>query len=37
MVKIYVALIKKGLRTIDEVPKAIRSDVAKALAEGAVS
>lgn len=27
MVKIYVNLIKKGLRTIDEVPDKIRADV----------
>lgn len=27
MVKIYVSLIKKGLKTIDEVPEKIRADV----------
>ena len=27
MVKIYVSLIKKGLRTIDKVPENIRADV----------
>ena len=27
MVKIYVNLIKKGLRTIDDVPENIRADV----------
>ena len=27
MVKIYVNLIKKGLRTINEVPEKIRADV----------
>lgn len=33
MVKIYVSLIKKGLRTIDEVPEKIRAQVEAALAE----
>ena len=33
MVKIYVALIKKGLRTIDQVPEKIREEVRKALEE----
>ena len=27
MVKIYVSLIKKGLRTIDDVPEKIRAEV----------
>ena len=27
MVKIYVSLIRKGLRTIDKVPKKIRAEV----------
>ena len=27
MVKIYVSLIKKGLKTIDKVPDNIRADV----------
>ena len=27
MVKIYVKLIRKGLRTIDDVPEKIRADV----------
>ena len=27
MVKIYVSLIKKGLRTIDKVPEGIRAEV----------
>lgn len=33
MVKIYVALIQKGLKTIDDVPAQIREEVKKALAE----
>lgn len=33
MVKIYVALIKKGLKTIDDVPEQIREEVRKALEE----
>lgn len=33
MAKIYVALILKGLRTIDEVPEKIRDDVKKLLEE----
>lgn len=33
MVKIYVSLIKKGLRTIDEVPEKIRAQVEEALKE----
>lgn len=31
MVKIYVELIRKGLRTLEEVPKKIRADVEKLL------
>ena len=31
MVRIYVELIKKGLRTIDQVPKQIRDKVREAL------
>lgn len=31
MVQIYVNLIKKGLKTIDDVPVAIREEVRKAL------
>lgn len=31
MVKIYVALIQKGLRTIDDVPAKIREQVKAAL------
>lgn len=34
MVKIYVDLIKKGLKTIDDVPARIREEVRKALEEG---
>ena len=33
MAKIYVALIKKGLRTIDDVPAAIRDEVQRLLGE----
>jgi hypothetical protein len=33
MVKIYVSLIKKGLKTIDDVPVQIRAEVAKLLDE----
>lgn len=33
MVKIYVALIKKGIKTIDDVPAQIREEVKKALQE----
>ena len=32
MVKIYVELIKKGLRTVDDVPERIREQVKKLLA-----
>lgn len=31
MVKIYVALIKKGLKIIDDVPVQIREEVSKLL------
>lgn len=31
MVQVYVDLIKKGKRTIDQVPEKIREDVRKAL------
>lgn len=31
MVKIYVALIKKGIKTIDDVPAQIREEVSKLL------
>ncbi len=31
MIKVYVSLIKKGLRTIDNIPEKIREDVRKAL------
>lgn len=31
MAKIYVALIRKGIKTIDEVPEQIRDEVAKLL------
>lgn len=33
MVKIYVALIKKGIKIIDDVPAQIREEVRKALEE----
>lgn len=33
MVKIYVDLIKKGKRTLEQVPEIIREDVRKALEE----
>lgn len=33
MVKIYAALVRKGLRSIDDVPKVIRTEVAKLLEE----
>lgn len=33
MIKIYVALIKKGLKTIDDVPARIREEVRKALTQ----
>lgn len=31
MAKIYVALIRKGLKTIDDVPERLREDVEKLL------
>lgn len=31
MVKIYVALIKKGIKTIDDVPEKLREEVKKIL------
>lgn len=31
MIQIYVALIKKGIKTIDDVPERIREAVRKAL------
>lgn len=33
MARIYVALIQKGLKTIEEVPKQIRDEVKKLLEE----
>lgn len=33
MAKIYVALIRKGLKTIDDVPEKIRDEVKKLLDE----
>ena len=33
MAKIYAALIKKGLKTIDEVPERLRAEVEKLLEE----
>lgn len=33
MIKIYVNLIKKGLKTIDDVPALLREQVQKLLAE----
>ncbi len=33
MVQIYVALIRKGLRTLEQVPEKIREEVRVALAE----
>lgn len=33
MVKVYVYLIKNGLRTLEEVPTVIREEVKKALEE----
>ena len=33
MVKLYVSLIKKGLRTIEQVPEVWRVDVEKVLEE----
>ena len=34
MVQIYVELIRKGLRTIEQVPSVIRDKVREALNEG---
>ena len=34
MAKIYVALIQKGLKTIDDVPTQLRAEVEKLLGEG---
>ena len=31
MAKVYVALIRKGLKTLDEVPDQIREEVSKLL------
>lgn len=33
MVKVYAALIRKGLKTLDEVPDQIREEVSKLLEE----
>ena len=33
MEKIYVALIRKGIKTIDDVPEQIRAEVEKLLKE----
>lgn len=33
MVKIYAALIRKGLKTIDDVPEQLRDEVEKLLEE----
>lgn len=33
MVMIYVYLVEKGLRTIDQVPETLREDVKRVLAE----
>lgn len=33
MVKVYASLIKKGLKTIDDVPEQIRAEVEAILAE----
>lgn len=35
MAKIYAALIRKGLKTLDDVPARLREDVAALLQEGA--
>ena len=34
MAKIYVSLIHKGLKTLDDVPKQLRAEVEKLLKEG---
>lgn len=33
MVQVYVSLIKKGKKTLEQVPEVIREDVRKALEE----
>lgn len=33
MVKVYVSLVKKGLRTIEEIPEKYREEVQKLLVE----
>jgi hypothetical protein len=33
MVKVYAALVRRGIRTIDEVPEQLRDEVAKMLEE----
>ena len=33
MAKIYAALIRKGLKTIDDIPKQLREEVKKLLKE----
>lgn len=34
MAKVYADLIRKGIKTIDDVPKSLRSKVEEILAEG---
>lgn len=34
MVQVYVSLIKKGKKTLEQVPEVIREEVRKALEEG---
>lgn len=34
MAKIYAALIRKGLKTIDDVPEKLRAEVQRILDEG---
>lgn len=34
MAKIYVSLIRKGLKTLEQVPKQLRKEVEKLLNEG---
>jgi hypothetical protein len=34
MAKIYAALIKKGLKTLEDVPEQLREEVKKLLEEG---
>lgn len=36
MIKIYASLIKKGLKTIEDVPEKLRDEVKSLLAEDAV-